>query len=169
MMRQERTEPGATAYLQLAQLSIAHLAQLLGATTRNPQLPEVEQVEEPPTDRSPRAARPSDDEVTECLDEAHHDPRGDDPQQSQPRVRREQDPYPGASQRELVGPIGVRTLLGRFAVRNPGIRRDEHPCARKTGPPAEIEVFGPGERRRIEATELAEQVGANEHRRGGDV
>ena len=60
-------------------------------------------------------------------------------------------------------------LVGRLAVRDTRVGHDEHARAREPRPPAEVEVLGAGERRGIEALELLEEVGAHEHRRGGDV
>ncbi len=66
---------------------------------------------------------------------------------------------------------GVRSrVLARFEHRRASFAntrrgRDDHASAGEPGPPAEIDVVGPGGGRRVEAAELVEEVGAYEHRR----
>ncbi len=54
-------------------------------------------------------------------------------------------------------------------MRDTRVGHDEDARAGEPGAPAEIEVLGTGERRRIEPTEGGEEVDAHQHRRAGDV
>ncbi len=64
----------------------------------------------------------------------------------------------------------VAEAVGRgLAVRRSSVGDDQHPRTGEARPPAEVEVFGTGERRGVEALELGEQVGAHQHHRGGNV
>ena len=73
------------------------------------------------------------------------------------------------AERELVGAVGRRPVVGRFAVCDPGIGRHEHTSAGQARAPAQIEVLGAGERIGIEARQLGEEVDAHEHGGGRDV
>ena len=129
----------------------------------------MHEVREPAPDGGAGPAGPTDEEVAERLDEPDHEPERHQPEQPGQRVRREEHPHPRAGQRELVGPVAAQTVVGRLAVRDARVGRDEHAGAGEPRPPAEIEVLGARERRGVEALELLEEVGAHEHGRGGDV
>ena len=109
------------------------------------------------------------EQVAERLDEPDDEPERHQPEQAPQRVRREQHAHARACERELVGPVAVSALVGRLAVRGTRVGRDQDARAREPGPPAEVEVLGTGEGRGVEAPELREQVGAHQHRGGGDV
>ena len=70
----------------------------------------------------------------------------------------------------VVGPVGVAlrsSAASRCATRASGATSTRAPASR--GAPAQVEVLGARERRRVEALQLGEQVDAHEHRGGGDV
>ena len=167
---EERAEPRGARHLQLAQLGVVHRAQRWArrrdARRRRTwnrfenQLPIAARARRGrPVSRSPTAStKPT------------TNPIGHQPQQLAQRVRREQHPHARPRERELVGPV-VAQAVGRpphgAVARASGTT--QHACAGEARPPAEVEVFGAGEGRGIEAPELREQVGAHEHHRGGDV
>ena len=169
VLGEERAEPGGARDLQLAQLGVVHPPELLRAAARRLQGAHVQEVGVPAADGGPRPARMPGEQVAERLDEPDHEPERHQPEQAPQRVRREQHPHARAGERELVGPVAERTLVGRLPVRRTRVGRHQDARTREPGAPAEVEVLGTGERRGVEAPELLEQVGAHQHRGGGDV
>ena len=92
------------------------------------------------------------------------------PEQRAERVRREQHAHAASvPTRELVR--AGRRARARSAASGARPARRAPPArgTREPGAPAEVEVLGAGEGRGVEAPELREEVGAHEHRGGGDV
>ena len=91
-------------------------------------------------------------QVAERLDEPDDEPERDQPEQRRGNeydVKSTRTRLP--RERELVGPVVAQALVGRLAVRDTRVGRDEHARAGEPGAPAEVEVLGARERRGIEA------------------
>ena len=123
VLGEERAEPGGARDLQLAQLGVVHPPELLRAAARRLQGAHVQEVGVPAADGGPRPARMPGEQVAERLDEPDHEPERHQPQQAPQRVRREQHPHARAGERELVGPVAERTLVGRLPVRRTRVGR----------------------------------------------
>ncbi len=169
MLREERAEAGVRSDLELAQLRVTDAPQGLCATARRAEPPHVQQVPPPRAERGERECPTSGGQEDEHFEKRQNDPEGHHPEQRCERITREHHPHPLARDVARVGKVGGFTFGRGLAVYAARIGNDHHPCAGEPRAPAEIEIFGTGERRGVEAAELAEQVGAHEHRRARDV
>ena len=123
---------------------------------------------EPAREQRTSASRTAREHERDRFGDVQQERKRQDPEQRDRRVGLGEHAYAAASERlEVALVVATRrpgVLHRRAPVPNPGIRRDEHPCAGEARPPTQVEIVGSGERRGVETTELVEQVGADEHR-----
>ncbi len=169
VLAEERAEARRGTHLQLAELRVVDRTTVLSVATGAPDGPEMEQ--RPPPGTEPRERRPSTPrrEIDDGFQQRQHEAERHDPQQRPERVGAEHDTHAAARDVALVRDVGFAALIRGLVVTPAGVGCDHHASAGEPRPPAQVEILRSGERLGVEPFELAEEIGAHEHRRARDV